>query len=61
LRALTGQIIVQPLNDCQKVGKPRWQRQPTIYGTPELGTNNTSEKRKHAVCATVRQKTGDMC
>jgi hypothetical protein len=61
LRALTGQIIDQPLNDCQKVGKPRWLRQHTIYGTPELGTSNTLEKRRHAVCATVRQKTGDMC
>jgi hypothetical protein len=24
LRAFTGQIINRPLNDCQKVGKPRW-------------------------------------
>jgi hypothetical protein len=39
----------------------RWRRQPTIYGTPEHGTKNTSENRKHAVCATVRQKTGAMC
>jgi hypothetical protein len=37
------------------------QTQPTIYGTPELGTNNTTEKRKHTVCATVIQKIGAMC
>jgi hypothetical protein len=61
LRSLTGIIIAPHLNDCQEVGKLWWRRQPTIYGTPELGTNNTSEKQKHAVCATVIQKTGAMC
>jgi hypothetical protein len=59
-RLLTEKITALRSRDCTKGDNQRYQKPLTIYGTPGLGINNTTDALNCAACATVRQKTGAM-